>query len=470
MIKDKRAVLQISLVVIGVVLAGIVIFFTLVGHIKITNILLQLITAVFDVDPDPTWLASPPNLDRLNEEVFLLLESDDEHPHKVIPFTIGINQGFIGVDTKDSYVLIGFNKDPSANSCIEDIDEYDLPNKCKDENRACLCMCERDTYVCAEENCYDYRDIDYFISYDKDLHLGDEMNGVTDPATGSNAYCLDIYGQFGKKRWVSRQLHIDKTEDNSGNVFVFMALAGDDTDARVKKLCMEYPNQYECIYGKNSDGEQCLPWYYAYPVYKECGECPKDIENYNLDNYAADWIKGLDPCNWAPEVGWKYACANYGNKRYECALGSDRNGNCVPAYDKIIHVYLGVCMDCPSDKDYTPADYVKDWIKIWDPCEYGSREITGRGCAYFDDEWDCILGKSAEGECYPDYKLIGFDCKPCKNNCDIRDYERDYLYALDPCNCLKAKEESQCLGKTETCEDHQECCSRTCDQGLHVCT
>lgn len=212
----------VGLVLLALVLVAVIYITTKYGGELISwinNKVKKWAGTVFNADSLYTK-ASGANFDRLNDELDMLLKSNKNTEHIIIPYTLG------------QFWLIGFNKDPYNtinNECIGEERLNLLPDKCK--KASCLCHCY------AEENCEceAYPEVDYFITTKGQFrNKGDMFNQIQDPITGEEAYCLQIKGSANNELtgltliepydnwWRSNMVYIEKIE-HEGKRYIFFS-------------------------------------------------------------------------------------------------------------------------------------------------------------------------------------------------------------------------------------------------------
>ena len=206
------ALIMLAIIILGV---GLPMLNPLINFVS--NIVVGSVTRTVN-PPSVYTLASTPNFERLNEEIGLLLKDSRKTMSVVLPFSLG------------QYRLVGFNRDYEDGLnrvCLSEAIVAAKDPKCKD--MGCLCLCQKEEKC----SCTEYPGVDYFITKD-DYHryIGKKIEGLLDPVTGQDTYCLYIKGADTEEtslkvfadydNWFkARNLYVEKTEKN-GKTYIFI--------------------------------------------------------------------------------------------------------------------------------------------------------------------------------------------------------------------------------------------------------
>lgn len=219
--RNKKASIGISaLIGIVLVVGSIFVFWEPFERIK------DAIMNKISLKPKPNIynLASEANFKRLSKDIEYFLDSNENE--MFIPYSLGKN-----------YMLIGFNKDKSVNSCIKGENFLEPPNICN--RRSCLCLCYngKEKY-CDPHKCTPYKGIDYFIGGNPDVlnpYEGKKMD-IDDPVSEKKAHCLQINGGKGvdEKNWKTQRIFIQKSTANS-KLFLYLGQVDDAKSRYIQK-------------------------------------------------------------------------------------------------------------------------------------------------------------------------------------------------------------------------------------------
>ena len=266
--------------------------------------------------------ASGANFKRLNSEIARLNELGGNNGN-VIPYTLG------------QYRLVGFSKlgDEANIACLGAEMLAIRESKCKD--KACLCLCQKEEKC----ECIVYDNVDYFITKDKYRRSeGNKLEGVKDPRTGKDAYCLYFKGADNEDNtlklfesydsWFhSKNIYVERTRKDGKN-FIFI---DEYTDVRYS------PRMFGTGQAQGDDTENTAV---SNTDEERCGELASCLD-YKTKNIGIDWKIACENevCKGkGNELVCEVVDNPYAQKEEDKSLcleeGSTISGICLPSEEK----------------------------------------------------------------------------------------------------------------------------------------
>jgi hypothetical protein len=276
---DTNALL---LVAIGLVLVALILVVTYALGNNMISWLVEnvknFISQTFEKEVKPTSIyasASRESFARLNGELTLLLKSKDGNAGTIVPYTLGGDQ-------KENFRLVGFNRNKELNErCLsEDVRKASINGDCK--GYSCMCLCNMIDRSC---NCDVYKDIEYIYTTEGQYkNDGGRMEGVIDPKTGEDAYCIELRGyklsildtnsppamkivEFYNSHYHSANMYLEKSEKDGKNYLLIGRADGFEERLKKKcplpdctniKTCFDY-YRADCKFQDNCNNEECKP-------------------------------------------------------------------------------------------------------------------------------------------------------------------------------------------------------------------